>query len=244
MAGHSQFKNIMHRKGAQDSKRAKLFTKIIRELTVAARNGEDLEGNPRLKAAIINARSANMPKDTMERAIKRGAKKSDDTDYKEIRYEGYGPEGIAVIIETLTDNKNRTSSNIRSILSKHDGKLGEPHSVSFLFQHVGIIKYPTNKINTEELLEKAINLGAEDIESNGNDSCIICKPEIFAKIRDSLIAIFGDPQVARLEWKPINTIQISKDSTTKLLKLIEALQENDDVQLVSINYNLHDDILE
>jgi YebC/PmpR family DNA-binding regulatory protein len=167
MAGHSQFKNIMYRKGAQDKKRAKVFTKLIRELTTAARTGlPDPAANPRLRAAILAARQANMPKDTVERAIKRGAGGGADEAYEEVRYEGYGPGGTAVIVEALTDNRNRTASEVRAAFTKAGGGLGETNSVSFMFDRVGEVAYPAATASAEDMLEAAIEAGANDLESD------------------------------------------------------------------------------
>ena len=185
MAGHSQFKNIMYRKGAQDAKRAKVFTKIIRELTVAARSGlPDPEANPRLRAAVQAARGANMSKETMERAIRRGAGDDDGASYEEVRYEGYGPGGIAVIVEALTDNRNRTASEVRSAFSKHGGTLGETNSVSFMFERKGVIRYPLKAASADAMFEAALDAGADNVESDGETHEVTCAVEDFAAVRD------------------------------------------------------------
>src|SRR5204863_971755 len=185
MSGHSQFKNIMYRKGAQDKKRGKVFTKIIRELTTAARSGlPDPNANPRLRAAVLSARQANMPKDTVERAIKRGAGGEGGDAYEEVRYEGYGPAGIAVIVEALTDNRNRTASEVRAAFTKAGGALGETGSVGFMFDHVGEIAYPAAAASTDEMLEAAIDAGAADVESDGNGHVVFAAPEDFNSVRD------------------------------------------------------------
>ncbi len=187
MAGHSQFKNIMYRKGAQDKKRAKIFTKIIRELTTAARNGlPDPNANPRLRAAIVAAKQANMPKDTVERAIKRGAGGGDGANYEEVRYEGYGPGGIAIIVEALTDNRNRTASDVRAAFTKAGGSLGESNSVSFLFEHVGEVRYPAAVAPGDAMFEAAVEAGADDVEQAGDEHVVTCAADALNAVRDAL----------------------------------------------------------
>lgn len=244
MAGHSQFKNIMYRKGAQDAKRAKVFTKIIRELTTSARINADPEANPRLRQAIIAARGANMPKDTMERAIKRGAGGEDTTDYAEVRYEGYGPAGVAVIVEALTDNRNRTAGEVRAAFTKHGGNLGETNSVSFMFDRVGIIRYPKGKIDFETLFEAALEAGAQNLEEVNKEYEVECTLEDFATVRDTLIKAFGDPEGAELIWKPQTTAVVDEEKALSLMKLIDVLEDNDDVQSVFANFEVPDEILE
>jgi len=232
MAGHSQFKNIMHRKGAQDAKRAKVFTKLIRELTVAAKEGgADLLSNPRLRSAVIAAREANMPKDTMERAIKRASGGDDSADYQAIRYEGYGPGGVAVIVEALTDNRNRTAAEVRSSFTKYGGNLGESNSVSFQFDQLGQILYPSSKASVA------------DVVTTGDQHETYCKVEDLATVRDTLMAKYSDPQGAKLVWRPKNTISIDGDTTKTLFKLLEVLDDNDDVQNVYSNEDVDEAIL-
>ncbi len=243
MAGHSQFKNIMYRKGAQDAKRAKVFTKIIRELTTSARISPDPESNARLRQAIIAARGANMPKDTMERAIKRGAGGEDTTDYVEVRYEGYGPAGVAVIVEALTDNRNRTAGEIRSSFTKYGGNLGETNSVSFMFDHIGSILYPKEKIKYEALFEASLEAGAQNIEDSDKGYEIECLLEDFVAVRDALIAKFGDPERAELTWKPQTTAPVDEEKATSLMKLIDVLEDNDDVQAVFTNVEMSDEVM-
>lgn len=244
MAGHSQFKNIMHRKGAQDAKRAKVFTKLIRELTVAAKEGgADLLSNPRLRSAVIAAREANMPKDTMERAIKRASGGDDSADYQAIRYEGYGPGGVAVIVEALTDNRNRTAAEVRSSFTKYGGNLGESNSVSFQFDQLGQILYPSSKASVDEMFEAALEAGADDVVTTEDQHEIYCKAEDLATVRDTLMAKFSDPQGAKLVWKPKNTISIDADTTKTLFKLLEVLDDNDDVQNVYSNEDVDEAIL-
>ena len=194
MAGHSQFKNIMHRKGAQDARRGRLFARLIREITVAARQGlPDPASNPRLRAAVAAARAADMPKDTVDRAIKKAAGAAQGDDYAELRYEGYGPAGVAVIVEALTDNRNRTASDLRSAFSKHGGALGETNSVSFMFSRMGVIRYPASAAGDDAMLEAAIEAGAENAESDGDAHEITCAVGDFFAVRDALEARFGPP---------------------------------------------------
>lgn len=244
MAGHSQFKNIMYRKGAQDKKRAKLFGKLIREVTVAARSGlPDPDMNPRLRAAVSAARAANMPKDNIDRAIKRVAGGEDDTAYEEIRYEGYGPGGAAVIVETLTDNRNRTASEVRAAFSKHGGSLGETNSVSFLFDRIGHIVFAPDVGAADAVFEAAVDAGAENIESTEDGHEIICAPDDLMKVRDSLSEQFGDPREANLTWKPQTTVSVEDETASSLIKLLDVLDDNDDVQRVSANFEIDDEVL-
>lgn len=244
MAGHSKFKNIMHRKGAQDAKRAKVFTKLIRELTVAARSGmPDPEQNPRLRSAVAAAKAANMPNDTIDRAIKRGAGPGDGENYEEIRYEGYGPSGVAVIVEALTDNRNRTAGEVRSAFGKNGGTLGETNSVSFMFERIGSIQYPTDTAGADEMFEAALEAGAQDVESGDDGHDISCAPEDFNEVREALEQRFGAPESAGLTWKPQNTVELQQDGAETLFKLIEALEDSDDVQAVSSNFSVSDDVL-
>lgn len=238
MAGHSQFKNIMHRKGAQDAKRAKVFTKIIRELTVAAREGGDQTTNSRLRAAVIMARGANMPRDTMERAIKRGMGGDDTTNYQEVRYEGYGPGGVALIVEALTDNRNRTAAEVRAAFNKFGGNLGETNSVSFSFDRLGVIRYPASVASFDALFEAAVECGADNLEASQDDYEITCAMDVFAEVRDALIPRFGDPQLAQLTWMPQTYVPISDEQAETLFKLIDVLEDNDDVQTVAGNYQI------
>lgn len=246
MAGHSQFKNIMHRKGAQDAKRAKVFTKLIRELTVAAKSGQpDPGSNPRLRAAIQAARAANMTKDTMDRAIKRGAGGEDGANYEEVRYEGYGPGSVAIIVEALTDNRNRTASEVRSAFSKNGGAMGESNSVSFMFDRVGAIRYPASAANAEAMFEGALDAGAENVESDEEGHEITCLPDDLATVRDALEAKFGTPEYARLDWRAQTTVPVTAEDTAKtLMKLLDILEDNDDVQRVQANCEISDEIME
>jgi YebC/PmpR family DNA-binding regulatory protein len=244
MAGHSQFKNIMYRKGAQDAKRAKVFTKLIRELTTAAKHGlPDPKDNPRLRAAIIAARQANMPRDTIDRAIKRGAGGDADTNYEEVRYEGYGPGGVAIIVEALTDNRNRTASDIRTAFSKAGGNLGETNSVSFMFDRKGVIRYPAKSASADAMFEAALEAGAEDVTSDADTHEVVAAPEQFSAVRDALEAKFGAAQEARLNWRPRNTVPVDTGAAESLLKLLDTLEDNDDIQFVSSNFEIADDVM-
>ena len=245
MAGHSQFKNIMHRKGAQDAKRAKQFAKLAREILVAAKMGmPDPAMNPRLRAAISAARAANMPKDRIERAIKQGSGGDDTTNYEEIRYEGYGPGGVALIVEALTDNRNRTASEVRSAFNKFGGTLGETGSVGFMFNRVGEIVYPDSTADDDAIFEAALEAGASDVESGGEAHAITCDPNDFNAVRDALEQTFGQPESAGLTWKPATTTALDEDAARTLLKLIDALDDNDDVQTVSANFEIDDAVME
>lgn len=245
MAGHSQFKNIMHRKGAQDARRARQFAKIIREITVSARHGiPEPASNPRLRAAVTAARQANMPKDTVDRAIKKATGAAGSDDYVEVRYEGYGPAGVAVIVEALTDNRNRTASDVRTAFSKHGGALGETNSVSFLFQRLGVIRFPAAVATADDMLEAAIDAGAQDVESDAEAHEVTCAVEDFFAVRDALESRFREPESARLEWRPATLVALDEDRASSLLKLLDTLDENDDVQNVYANGDIPDALMQ
>ena len=234
----------MHRKGAQDAKRAKVFAKLIRELTVATRSGQpDPAANPRLRSAIAASKAANLPKDTMERAIKRGSGETDGDNFEEIRYEGYGPGGVAVIVEALTDNRNRTASEVRSAFTKNGGSLGETNSVSFQFNRVGSIRYPATAGSADDMLEAAIEGGADEVESDEESHDFLCAADSFHEVREALQAALGDPQSAEMIWRPTNTVPVEEDAAVTLFKLIESLDDSDDVQNVSTNFEVSDDVL-
>jgi len=243
MAGHSKFKNIMHRKGRQDAKRAKVFAKLGKEISVAARGGTDIDFNPRLRLAVSAAKAQNMPNDNIKRAIQR-AEAGDGANYEEVRYEGYGPGGVAVIVETLTDNRNRTASEVRSAFSKHGGNLGESGSVAFMFDHVGMIVYPADVASTDDMFEAALEAGAGDVESSDDNHEVTCEPDDFSAVRDALVEKFGDPEDARLDWKPQNSVGVDEDAAGTLLKLLDILDDNDDVQRVAANFDIDDAVLE
>jgi YebC/PmpR family DNA-binding regulatory protein len=239
MAGHSQFKNIMHRKGAQDKKRAKVFTKLIRELTTAARTGlPDPAANPRLRAAVLAARAANMPKDTVDRAIKRGAGGEEGENYEEVRYEGYGPGGVALIVEALTDNRNRTASDIRAAFTKSGGNLGETNSVSFMFDRRGQIVYPAAAASADSMFEAGLEAGADDVDSGAAEHTVTCAPDDLNMVRDALEKRFGSAESARLAWRPKNAVAVEGDTAQALFKLLETLEDSDDVQNVYANFEV------
>lgn len=246
MAGHSQFKNIMHRKGAQDAKRSKIFNKLAREITVAAKSGlPDPAANPRLRAAILAGRAQNMPRDRIDRAIKQGTPGGgDDANYEEIRYEGYGPGGTALIVEALTDNRNRTASEVRSAFTKHGGSLGETNSVSFMFNRVGAILYPAAAASADAMFEAALEAGADNVESDEDGHQVTSTIENFGLVRDALEAKFGAPESARLTWLPLNTVAPSEEAAASLLKLIDVLEDNDDVQVVEGNFDISDELMQ
>lgn len=245
MAGHSQFKNIMHRKGAQDAKRARAFAKIIREITVSAKIGlPDPATNPRLRAAVTAARQMNMPRDTIERAIKKANGAAGSDDYVEVRYEGYGPSGVAIIVETLTDNRNRTASDLRTAFNKYGGAMGETNSVAFLFSRLGVVRYAAKAASEDAMLEAAIEAGADNAEST-SDGHEVTMPigDLFA-VRDALEARFGAPEEARLDWRPTMTVRIDdEDKAQSLLKLLDVLEDNDDVQNVYANFDISEAVM-
>lgn len=243
MAGHSQFKNIMHRKGAQDAKRARMFAKIAREIIVSARMGADPSANPRLRAAMAAARAANMPKDNVDRAIKKAIGGEDTANYEEVRYEGYGPGGTALIVESLTDNRNRTASEVRSAFTKCGGNMGETGSVAFMFDRVGLIQLPKTVGSYDDVFEKAVEAGADNLEEGGDFYEIITTVDNFASVRDALSQDYEDISESKLVWRPQNTIAVDEEAAQKILKLIDTLEDNDDVQNVYCNFEVSEDIL-
>ena len=244
MAGHSQFKNIMHRKGKQDKVRSKLFGKLAREITVAAKLGmPDPAFNPRLRLAVLAARAENMPKDNIERAIKK-ASGADQENYEEIRYEGYAPGGVAVIVETLTDNTNRTAGDVRSIFTKAGGNLATTGAVSFMFDHIGVVEYDAAKASADDMLEAAIEAGAEDVVSDDNGHQIITKTDTLHEVTKALEAKFGEPRKTGMVWKPQNTVAVDDEAGEKILKLMDALDDNDDVQNVYANFEVSDALVQ
>lgn len=245
MAGHSQFKNIMHRKGAQDAKRAKIFTKVVREINAACKSGMvDPAHNPRLRAAMLKARQENISKDKIDEALKRASGQGNTENYDEIRYEGYGAGGVAVIIEALTDNRNRTASDVRAIFAKFGGNMGESGSVSFMFERAGLITYPAKAASEDAMLESVIESGADNCESDKEQHNITCSPESFGQVRDALEARFGEPQSARLTWLPKTTAPMNEDQARSLFKMLDMLEDNDDVQEVYANYEIAEDVLD
>jgi YebC/PmpR family DNA-binding regulatory protein len=244
MAGHSAFKNIMHRKGRQDAARARVFSKLGRELTVAAKLGlPDPAFNARLRAAIQAAKAENMPKDTIERAIKKGAGGGDDSNFEEVRYEGFGPGGVAVIVEALTDNRNRTAGDIRTVFGRFGGTMGAANSVSHQFERVGEVFYPAAAATGEQMFEAALEAGAGDVVSDESGHTVYCAPGDLGPVRDALERKFGAPERAKLAWRPQATIPLDEESARALLKLLGALEENDDVQAVAANYEIADDMM-
>jgi len=245
VAGHSQFKNIMHRKGAQDAKRARIFAKLIREITVSARQGlPDPASNPRLRSAVQAARVANMTKDTIDRAIKKATGAAGGEDYVEVRYEGYGPAGVAIIVETLTDNRNRTASDIRSAFSKYGGALGETNSVAFQFERLGVVRFPAAVGSADDVLEAAIEAGAADVESGEEGHEIRTAVEDLFSVRDALEEKFGPAESAKLEWRPNVTVELDEDQARSVLKLVDVLDEHDDVQTVTANFEVPEAVLQ
>jgi len=243
MAGHSKFKNIQYRKGAQDAKRAKTFSKHAKEIYVAAKMGmPDPDKNPRLRTAIIAARGDNMPKDNITRAIKK-AEGGGGENYEEVRYEGYGPGGVAVIVEALTDNRNRTAGEVRTAFSKHGGNLGETGSVGFMFDRVGIVRFGIDVGDNDSVFEAALEAGADDVQSDDEGHEITCSPDDFASVRDALEQKFGEPTAARLDWKPNVTTELDEHAAETLLKLLDVLEDNDDVQRVAANFEVSDEVL-
>jgi YebC/PmpR family DNA-binding regulatory protein len=240
MAGHSQFKNIMHRKGRKDAAKSKIFGKLAREITVSAKMGmPDPAMNPRLRAAILAARAENMPKDNIERAIKKATGGEGDN-YEQIRYEGYGPGGVAVIVEVLTDNRNRAAGEVRATFTKSGGNLAETGAVSFMFDHVGVIEYGVKAASAEAMFEAALDAGADDVISNQETHEIHAAQDHFGSVAKTLETKFGEPRKASLVWRPQNTVAVDDEQGEKVLKLIEGLNDNDDVQNVYANFEVSD----
>ncbi len=243
MAGHSQFKNIMHRKGRQDAVRSKMFSKLAREITVAAKAGlPDPAMNARLRLAIQNAKAQSMPKDNIDRAIKK-ASGADSESYDEVRYEGYGPGGVAVIVEALTDNRNRTASSVRSTFSKAGGALGETGSVSFSFDHVGEIVYKLSVGDADTVMEAAIEAGADDVTTDEDGHTIICGFEALGDVSKALESTLGEAETVKIIWKAQNTVPVDEEKAQSLMKLIDTLEDDDDVQNVYSNFEVSDEVM-
>ena len=241
MAGHSQFKNIMHRKGRQDAVRSKIFSKLAREITVAAKSGlPDPAMNPRLRLAVNNAKAQSMPKDNIERAIKK-AQGGEGDNYEEVRYEGYGPGGVAVIVEALTDNRNRTASNVRAIFSKAGGALGETGSVAFMFDRVGEIYYPAKVGDADAVMEAAIEAGAEDVQSDEEGHTIYCAFEDIGEVSSALETALGEAESVKAIFKPQNNTPVDADKGASLMRMIDNLDDDDDVQNVYANFEMSDE---
>jgi YebC/PmpR family DNA-binding regulatory protein len=243
MAGHSKFKNIQHRKGRQDAVRSKMFSKLAREITVAAKMGApDIAMNPRLRLAVQNAKQLSMPKDNITRAINKAADK-DGENYDEVRYEGYGPGGVAVIVEALTDNRNRTASNVRTAFTKSGGALGETGSVGFMFDHVGEITYGADVGDEDALMEAGIEAGAEDVVSDKETHTVYCAFEDIGDVSSALEATLGEPKSVKAIWKPQNETPVGADKAEQLLRFMDVLDDDDDVQNVYSNFDISDDVM-
>ena len=243
MAGHSKWANIQHRKGRQDKLRSKLFSKLAKEITVAAKMGEpDIDKNPRLRLAVKEAKSSSVPKDVIDRAINK-AVGGDAENYDEIRYEGYGPAGVAVIVEAMTDNRNRTASSVRSIFTKSGGNLAETGAVSFMFERKGLVVYPAAAADVDTMFEHAIEAGAEDVESSEDGHDIYCGDADLHEVSNALETALGESISTKLIWKPTITTELDLEGAEKLMKLIEALEDDDDVQTVTTNMDVSDEVL-
>ena len=244
MAGHSKWANIQHRKGRQDAQRSKLFSKLSKELTVAAKMGDpDPDKNPRLRLAVKEAKSNSVPKDVIDRAINK-ASGGDEDNYEEVRYEGYGPEGIAVIVEAMTDNRNRTASSVRSLFTKSGGNLAETGAVSFMFERKGLVSYPATVGDADTVLMAAIEAGAEDVESSDESHDIYCDATDLHAVSTALEASLGESETTKLTWKPTTTTELNLEGAQKLMNLINALEDDDDVQTVTANFEISDEIME
>lgn len=243
MAGHSKWANIQHRKGRQDKLRSKLFSKLSKEITVAAKMGDpDPEKNPRLRLAVKEAKGQSMPKDNIERAIKKAVGGEGEA-YEEIRYEGYGPNGVAVIVETMTDNRNRTASNVRSLFTKHGGNLGETGSVGFMFDRKGAVRYPATVGDADTVMMAAIEAGAEDVESGEEEHIIWCADTELNEVSNALEAALGESESTKLVWRPTTTTEMGFEEMQKLMRLMDALEDDDDVQTVTTNFEASDAVM-
>ena len=243
MAGHSKWANIQHRKGRQDAARSKLFSKLSKEITVAAKMGDpDPEKNPRLRLAVKEAKGQSMPKDNIDRAIKKAVGGEGD-DYEEIRYEGYGPSGVAVIVEAMTDNRNRTASSVRSTFGKNGGNLGETGSVGFMFERKGEVVYPASVGDADTVMMAAIEAGAEDVESSEDGHVIWCADTDLNEVSNALEAELGESEATRLAWRPTTTTELDLDGLQKLMRLVDALEDDDDVQRVTTNFEASDEVM-
>jgi YebC/PmpR family DNA-binding regulatory protein len=243
MAGHSKWANIQHRKGRQDAVRARLFSKLSKEITVAAKMGDpDPDKNPRLRLAVKEAKAASMPKDNIERAIRK-SQAGDADSYEEIRYEGYGPNGVAILVEAMTDNRNRTASNVRSTFTKRGGNLGETGSVAFMFDRKGQIVYPASAGSDDDVMMAAIEAGAEDVESSEDGHVVWCAAEDLNEVSTALEAALGEAESTRLVWRPQTTTELDLEAAQSLMKLIEALEDDDDVQTVTANFEISDEVM-
>ena len=244
MAGHSKWANIQHRKGRQDAARSKLFSRLAKEITVAAKMGDpDPDKNPRLRLAVKEAKSQSVPKDVIERAIKK-SQGGDGDDYEEIRYEGYGPGGVAVIVEAMTDNRNRTASTVRSPFGKHGGNLGETGSVSFMFERKGEVVYPVSAGDEDTIMMAALEAGAEDVEHSAENHVIYCADTDLNEVSNALEADLGESESTKLIWKPTTTTELALEGAQKLMRLIDVLEDDDDIQRVTANFEISDEVME
>src|ERR671916_798232 len=244
MAGHSHAKNIMHRKAAQGARKARAFGKLIREITVSARQGlPDPAANPRLRAAVRAALTANMTRETIDRAIKRASAGAGGEDYQEVRYEGYGPYGVAVIVEALTDNRNRTAGDLRATFGKHGGQLAETNAVAFQFERKGVVRYPAAATGADAMLEAAVEASAEDVDSDEEAHEVTTSVEDFFAVRDALERRFGTAEVAKVEWLPTATLDLDEERAREVLRLVDALDDNDDVQGVYANFEVSEAVM-
>lgn len=244
MAGHSKWANIQHRKGRQDAARSKLFSKLAKEITVAAKMGDpDPDKNPRLRLAVKEAKAVSVPKDVIDRAIKK-SQGGDAENYDEIRYEGYGPGGVAVIVEAMTDNRNRTASNVRAVFAKHGGNLGETGSVGFMFDRMGQIVYPASAGDDDTIMEAAIEAGAADVESSEDEHVIWCDFDDLNEVSRALESALGESESTKLVWRPQTTTELDLNGMQKLMKLIDALDDDDDVQSVTANFEASDEVMD
>ena len=244
MAGHSKYKNIMHRKGAQDKKRSAMFSKLSREITVAAKMGTpDPDMNPRLRAAVLAAKAQSMPKDNIQRAIDKSST-GDAANYEDVRYEGFGPGGVSLIVEALTDNRNRTVTNVRTAFSKNGGNVGAPGSVSHGFDRMGLITYPASAGSADQVLEAAIEAGAEDVESDEGGHQIWTAQDGLHEVAKALEAALGEPESTKLAWRPQTSVDVGEDNAGQLMKLIDTLEEDDDIQTVWGNFEMSDEVME
>lgn len=244
MAGHSKFKNIMYRKGAQDKKRSAMFSKLSREITVAAKAGlPDPDANPRLRAAVLAARAQSMPKDNIQRAIDK-ASGGEAENYEEIRYEGFGPGGVSIVVDALTDNRNRTATNVRTAFSKNGGNLGASGSVTHGFDRLGLIEYPASVGDADTVLEAAIDAGAEDVESDDDGHRVWTTIDDLHSVSRALESALGEAEAVKLAWRPQTSVTVGEDDAQQLLKLVDALEEDDDVQTVWGNYEVPDEVME
>jgi len=242
MSGHSKWSSIKHKKAAVDAKRGKIFTRYIREITVAARNGDDPDANPRLRAAIAAAKGVNMPKDNIDRAVAKGAGGGDGASIEEIRYEGYGQGGVAILVDCMTDNRNRTVAEVRSTLTKAGGNMGESGCVSWMFHQRGLFVFDRNEVDEDALMEAALEAGAEDVQDKPDEGCIevTCDPADFAQVQEALVAAGLNAQVTEVAWIPENNVPVEGEMAEKLIRLIERLEDLDDVQNVYANYDISD----